>query len=47
VKDRTRNGNDRSGYGGRTWECAMWGGGMGKAEQGMRMIEHGITEQGM
>jgi hypothetical protein len=31
-KDRTMNGNDRLGYGGRTWKWAMWGGGNRKGK---------------
>jgi hypothetical protein len=31
-KGRTRNRYGRTGNGGRTWEWAMWGGGIGKVE---------------
>jgi hypothetical protein len=47
-KDMTRNENNRSGYGGRTWEWDARGGGMGKAEQGIGMAElRMVAEQGM
>jgi hypothetical protein len=45
-KDRIRNRNDRTRNGGRTWEWAvceekrMW-----KAEQEMRMAEHGMVAE--
>jgi hypothetical protein len=48
-KDRTMNENDRSGYGGRTWDWVVRGGGNEKgrtriemAELGM-VVEHGMT----
>jgi hypothetical protein len=36
-KGRTRNGNDRTDNGGRTWQWVMRGGGIGKTKQEMKI----------